>query len=138
MSNCLEPGYRGSRLHLIVCTSRIQSNDKKVLRKVSEATCLMKARFALAWMRNEETPEKIRSFKNLRSSVSLSLRPFFARFCALPLLFYRRLFIRTSHLEFFKKTLDLDFAFQSFNGFFYVISNNSYLYDGLSPVSFLT
>jgi len=70
--------------------------------------------------------------------VSLSLRPFFTRFCALPLLFYRRLLIRTSHLEFFEKTFDLDFAFQSFNGFFYVIADYSYLYDGSSPVSFIT
>lgn len=80
---------------------------------------------------------KSQGFENLRSSVSLSLRPFFAGLCALPLLLYRRLLIRTSHLEFFEKTFDLDLAFQSFDGFFYVIADNSYLYDGLSPVSFI-
>jgi len=86
----------------------------------------------------EATPEKIGRLENLRSSVSLSLRPFFASLCALPLLLHRRLLIRTPHLEFLEKTLDLDFAFQSFDGFFYVITDNSYLYDGLSPVSFIT
>jgi hypothetical protein len=70
--------------------------------------------------------------------VSLSLCPLLASLCALPLLLYRRLLVRTSHFEFFEETFDLDFAFQSFDGFFYVIADNSYLYYGSSPVSFIT
>ena len=107
-------------------------------RKVSEATCLRRTRIQGAWTRDKATPDKTGGFEKLRSSVSLSLRPLFASLCAFPLFLHRRLLIRTSHLEFLEKPFDLDFAFQSFDGFFYVIADNSYLYDGLSPVSFIT
>jgi hypothetical protein len=88
-------------------------------------------------IRKKQTRENTR-LRDLRSSVSLSFRPLFAGFCALTLLLYRGFLIRTSHLEFFEQTFDLDFAFKSLDGFFYVIADYSYLYYGLSPVSFLT
>jgi len=112
------------------------ANDRNTP-QVPSRTCPMRGMFPLARMRKEGRLKKTGS-KKLRSSVSLSLRPLLASLCTLPLLLYRRLLVRTSHLEFFEETFDLDFAFQSFNGFLYVIANYSYLYDGLSPVSFIT
>jgi len=73
-----------------------------------------------------------------KSSRLLSLRPCLARLGAFSFFFYWRFFIETSRLDFSEQTFILNFALQNFNSFFYIISDYSYLYDNLSPVSSIT
>jgi hypothetical protein len=66
------------------------------------------------------------------------LGPFLASFCAFSFLFHRGLFIETSRLDLFEQTINLNFAFQSFDCFFYIIADYFNLYNSLSPASPIT